>query len=192
MIGILGDQHLSDQGFGRDTAFDNTGWCRGLDDGALAGAASIARPAGDHDPERGRHDIKAFGNILADLVQPAATAWAGPNAVSALYIDNLLDPFEVCRQRTAVGLAGTIALGLNPSSLTRRTGCAKCRLDILKAKLELIRIELLGLAAETVAQESIDDRLKPLDLCVSFALCGCRSCCTFLGERGGTVQARSA
>lgn len=153
----------SDQGFGGDAAFDNTSRCRGLDDRALAGAASIARPAGDHDPERGRHDVKPFGNIFADLAQPAATAWAG----LVVDIDDLLDPLEVRRQRTAVGLAGTIALGLSCSS---RTGCAKCRLDILKAKLELIGIKLLGLAAETVAHERIDDRLQPLDLCVSFAL----------------------
>jgi len=82
----------------------------------------------------------------------------------------LLDPLEMGWQRTAVGLAGTIALGLSRSSLTRRTGCAKCRLDILKAQLELVGIELFGLAAETVAHERIDDRLQPLDLCVRFAL----------------------
>jgi hypothetical protein len=99
-------------------------------------------------------------------VQPAATAWAG----LIVDIDDLLDPLEVRRQRTAVGLAGTIALWLSRSSLTRRTGCAKCRLDILKARLELIGIKLLGLAAETVAHERIDDQLQPLNLCVSFAL----------------------
>jgi hypothetical protein len=36
VIGILGNQHLGDQGFGGDVAFDNTSRCRGLDDRALA------------------------------------------------------------------------------------------------------------------------------------------------------------
>ena len=36
VIGILGNQHLGDQGFGGDAAFDNTSRCRGLDDRALA------------------------------------------------------------------------------------------------------------------------------------------------------------
>lgn len=120
VIGMLGTQHLSDLGFGRDAAFDNTSRCRGSDDSALAGTAAITGPAGDRDPERGRHDIKAFSNILADLVQPSATAKAG----LILYIDNLLDPFEARRKRTVVCLAGTIALGLNRSNFTRRTGCA--------------------------------------------------------------------
>jgi len=45
----------------------------------------------------------------------------------------------------------------------------QCRLDILQSKLELVRIELLGTGAETMAHEGIDDRLKPLDLGVRLA-----------------------
>ena len=170
MIGILGHQHLSNQGLGGNAAFDNASRCRGLNDCVLTRAAAIAGPTGDQNTERGRHNIKAFGNILADLVQPTAAASACPNAVSAVDIDNLFNPLQVRRQRAAVHLARTITLGLNRSSLTGRTGTTKCRLNILKAELELFGIELRGLAAETVAHERIDDRLQPLDLCVSFAL----------------------
>lgn len=96
MISIFGDQHLCDQGFGGDAAFDNMSRCRGLDDRALTRAAAITRPTGDQNTERGRHDIKPFGDILADLMQPAAAARAGPKAVDAFDIDDLLDPFEMC------------------------------------------------------------------------------------------------
>lgn len=179
MIGILGYQHLSDQGFGRDAAFDNASRCWGLDDCALTRAATVTRPTGDQKTERGRDDIKPFSNILADLVQPAAAAWAG----FILYIDNLLDPLEVRRQRAAVGLAGTTALGLNRSSLTRRAGCAKCRLDILKAQLELVGIKLLDLrpkrwrmnASMIDCSRSISASASPLATVMSASLRDCSS-----------------
>ena len=47
---------------------------------------------------------------------------------------------------------------------------AECRLDILKRKLELIGIELLGLAAEPVPLEGLEDRLQPLDASIGLAL----------------------
>jgi hypothetical protein len=39
-----------------------------LHDRAIAGAAAITGPTDDQNTERGRHNIKAFGNILADPV----------------------------------------------------------------------------------------------------------------------------
>jgi hypothetical protein len=36
MIGILGDQHLRDHGFGGNAALDDSRWCRGLNDRDLA------------------------------------------------------------------------------------------------------------------------------------------------------------
>ena len=47
-----------------------------------------------------------IGDILADLVERAAAAGAG----LVIDIDDLLDPFEVCGQRAAVGLARLIIL----------------------------------------------------------------------------------
>jgi hypothetical protein len=55
-------------------------------------------------------------------------------------IDHLFNPFEMCRQRTAVSVAETITLGLLCSNFTRCSGFAKCRLNISEAQLELIWI----------------------------------------------------
>jgi hypothetical protein len=77
----------------------------GLHDGALARAATVARTAGDEDTEGGGHDVEAFGYILADLVERAAAARTG----LVLDIDDLLDPFEMGWERTAVALAGRSA-----------------------------------------------------------------------------------
>lgn len=101
MIGILGYQHLRDQRFGRNAALDDPCRRRSLDDGALAGPAAVARPTRHQHTESGRHDVEALGNILADLVERPATA--GTSLV--INVDDLLDPFEMGRQRTAVGLA---------------------------------------------------------------------------------------
>ena len=65
-------------------------------------------------------------------------------------------------QRTAVGLAHTMGAGtahLLPGPL----GLGQRRLDFLDAKLELIGIELLGTAAETVTLQGLDDRPQALD-----------------------------
>ena len=57
-------------------------------------------------------------------------------------IDDLLDPFEMGRERTAVALAG--ALGGSPACLVPgMLGFSQRRLDFFQRKLELIRIELL-------------------------------------------------
>jgi hypothetical protein len=141
------------------------GACTG---GALARAAAITRAAGNKDAERGGHDIKTFGDILADMVKRTAAA----RTCLIGDIDDLLDPFKMGWQRTAVGLAGTLTFGLLCFSFTRCTGGAQCCLDLFEAKLELVGIELLGLGAETVTHEGIDDRLQPLDLYVSLALRG--------------------
>lgn len=95
----------------------------------------------------------------------AATAGACPDAINFLDVDNLFDPFEMRGQRAAVGLARTVTSGLRRHRLACGAGLAQCRLDILQAKLELVWIELLGLAPETVAHEGLNDRLQPLDLC---------------------------
>jgi hypothetical protein len=81
-------------------------------------------------------------------VKRAATAGASP----ALDIDDLLDPFEVRGQRSAVDLARTIGAG-SACLLLGMLGFGQRRLDFLEAELELIGIELIGTAPETVALE---------------------------------------
>jgi hypothetical protein len=109
VIGVLGDQHLRDQRFGGKAALDDPRRCLGLHDRALARTAAIARTAGDEDTEGGWHHIEAFGYILADLVERAAAARAGPNAINFLDIDDLLDPFEMGWERTPVGLTWALS-----------------------------------------------------------------------------------
>ena len=63
VIGLLGDQHLGDQGFGGYAAFNNMSRRRGQDDRSRARAAAVTSPAGDQDTQRGRHDIKPLCDI---------------------------------------------------------------------------------------------------------------------------------
>jgi hypothetical protein len=85
-------------------------------------------------------------------------------------IDDLFDPFEMRGQRTAVGLARTIGTGFSALRFVSGLGLGQGRLDILKAKLKLIGIELLRPGAEPMAHERIDDRLEPFNLCIGLAL----------------------
>jgi hypothetical protein len=107
MIGVLGHQHLRDQRFGGDATLDDPGWRWSLNDRTLARTAAVSRPARDQDAEGGWHDIEPLGYILADLVKNAAAAGAS----LVLDIDDLLDPLQVCGQRTAVGLARPLGRG---------------------------------------------------------------------------------
>ncbi len=116
--------------------------------------------------EAGRHDIETLGHVLTDLVERTTTARTGLR----FNIDNLFDPLEMCGQRTAVGLAWPRASSLDDSRLARGARLAERGLDIFEAELELVGIELLGLAPEPVAHERVDDRLEPLDLRIGLAL----------------------
>jgi hypothetical protein len=131
MVGILGDQHLSDERLGGDAAFDDARRRRSLDHRALAGPAAIAWPTRDQHAEGGRHDVEPFGDILADLVERAAAAGAG----LVIDIDDLLDPFEVCGQRAAVGLARLIILSARGLRFAGDFGMGERRLYILKTKV---------------------------------------------------------
>ena len=166
MIGVLGDQHLRDQRLDRNATLDDPRRCRGLHHCTLTSTTAIARPAGDQDAKAGRHHIKTFGNVLTDLMERPAAAWAS----LVLDIDNLLDPLEMRRQRATVGLAWSVGPGLAGCRVACRTSLAKRRLDIFKANLQLIRVKLLGTCTEPVAHEGIDNRLQPLDLGVCVAL----------------------
>lgn len=110
MVGIFSDQHLRDQRFGRDAAFNDARRCRRLNDSALAGTAAVARAACEQHTKSNRNDVEPLGHILADLVESAAAAGTG----LLVDIDDLLDPFQMRRQRAPVGRAG--AIGALPPS----------------------------------------------------------------------------
>ena len=84
------------------------------------------------------------------------TAAAGAGLI--LDIHDLLDPFEMRRQRTAVGLAHRITARPSGLRFAGGLGFRERRLGILKAQLQLILIELLGTAAEPMTPKSLDDR----------------------------------
>ena len=66
MVGVLLHQDLGDQRLGGQAAFDDPGGRRRLDDGTLAGTATIVRPTCHQHAERGRHHVEVLGDILAD------------------------------------------------------------------------------------------------------------------------------
>lgn len=104
VIGVFSDHYLRDQRFGRKAALDNPCGSLGLHNRAFAGTAAIARPACHQHAERRRHDVEAFGDIFADLVERAAAA--GTALVGD--VDDLFDAFKMGRQSPAVDLAGPL------------------------------------------------------------------------------------
>ena|GEM_PF-5436272 len=101
---------------------------------------------------------------------------AAARADLLLNIDNLFDPLEMRGQGAAVGFTGLIAAGTRRNSISGSTGMSKGDLDILQSQLELIGIELLRPATETMPHEGVDNRLKALDLGVRLALGNAQLC----------------
>ena len=164
MISVLGDQDLGDQRLGRNAALDDPRRCGGLRHRALARAAAITRAARNQHAKSGRHDIEPLGDVFADQVERPPATGACPDAIDFRDVDDLLDPLKVGGQRAAVDLTGIIALGALRSCVTCSARLTQRGLDILKTKLQLFGIELLGTGAETMAHEGVDDRLQPLYL----------------------------
>src|ERR1700704_344111 len=70
----------------------------GLHDTIFATSAGVFRAAGDQHPELRRHDVQPLALVLPDPMQLALAAVAGP-----VDIDDDLDPWQMRRQRAAVG-----------------------------------------------------------------------------------------
>jgi hypothetical protein len=117
-------------------------------------------------------EVSTLGRIFADLVERTAASGAG----LILDIDDLRDPLQMRWQRAAVGLAEALTVGFRDHRLAGSAGLAERRLDIVQAEFELVGIALLGLAAEPVPHERINDRLKQLNLCGGLALDDHRTC----------------
>jgi hypothetical protein len=154
MIGVLGDQDMRDQSLGRDAAFDNARRRRRLHDHALAGAAAITGTARHDNAEGSRHDIEPLCDILADDMESAAAA----SADRILDINNLLDPFELHRQRAPVGLARAALTGSPRNRIQTGIHTRQRGIEFFERELELIVIELFRSRPETVALEGGDDR----------------------------------
>jgi hypothetical protein len=151
MIGVLGDQDMRDQSLGRDAAFDNARRLRRLHDHALAGAAAITGTARHDNAEGSRHDIEPLCDILADDMESAAAA----SADRILDINNLLDPFELHRQRAPVGLARAALTGSPRNRIQTGIHTRQRGIEFFERELELIVIELFRSHPETVALEAV-------------------------------------
>lgn len=111
--GVLGDQHLYDQRFSRNAAFDDH--CRrpSVEGRAFIPAAALTRTKCNHNGEGGWPEIEALSHVLGDLVERIATA-----AVRlVLDVDDLLAPFEMDFPRSPVGLAQLFGCQPTPSPL---------------------------------------------------------------------------
>ena len=101
MVGIFGHQNLGDGRLGRQSALDQPGWGRGLQDTVLARAAGVFGPQGDEHPELRRHDVEPLALVLADPVQLALATGAD----LVIDIDDELDPRQMRWQCTPVAAA---------------------------------------------------------------------------------------
>jgi hypothetical protein len=74
--GVFADQHMRDQGLGRQASADQAFRRRGLDHGTGARAAAIFRAAGDENGMLCRNDVEALRFLLTDHMHRAAAAGA--------------------------------------------------------------------------------------------------------------------
>lgn len=111
------------------------------------------------DAELGRDYVKAFGRVIADLVQVTPTA-----ADLSIRLDHLFDARQMLGQRTTVGIPGLgwACLG-RINRLIFGMDHSNCRLDIFQRQLELIRIDLLGFAPEHRLFEGCNQQFQPIN-----------------------------
>lgn len=162
MVGVLGHQHVRHTRLGRDPALDEAGGCGTLHDHVLARPAGIPRPTGDDDPELGRHDVEAFGDILADDVEVATATGAG----AVVEVDHPLDARQVRRQGAAVGatLAGAGRAGRCIGGVGLGEVLRLDLLGLLQAQEQLVDGQALGAPSEAVTLQLPDDLVQPVDL----------------------------
>jgi hypothetical protein len=101
MIGVLGDDDMGDQGFGRQTALDQSRRSWRPHHGAGTGAASVFRPVDHQHAELQRYHIEPLGNVLADRVKRVRAT----GTASIFDIDHHVDPRQVVRQSLTVDFA---------------------------------------------------------------------------------------
>jgi hypothetical protein len=160
VVGVFGDQHLSDGRLGRKAAFDQPRRCRRLNHDVLTRPTGVFGPPDHQNPELGRHDVETLGAIFADYMQRPTAA----RAAVIFDVDDHLDPRQVDRQRTTIGPT----LGGARLTLSRRFGLligfivSRGLLDLFKAKQQLILGKRLGPSAEPMTLHLLDDLCEPL------------------------------
>jgi hypothetical protein len=146
-VGVLGHQHVREERRGRHPAGDRPLRSRCLHHRFLAGPAAVAGSADHLHPQLGGDEVEHLAPVLADCVQGPAAA----GAALVLHVDQDLDPRQVRRQGTQVASADPgRPRGAVPRShlLLGRLGCRRGLLEVLQAKLQLVRVELLRAAAK--------------------------------------------
>ena len=162
-IGVLGHQHVREQGFGRHPARDRPFGSRRLHHRLLAGPAGVAGAPDHLHPQLGRHDVEHLLPALADDVQGPAAA----GAALVLDIEQQLDPRQVRRQGAQVASPDPgRPRGAVPCRhpVLRRLGGRCGLLEVLQAELELVGVELLRAPAELPTLELPDQEPQLLDL----------------------------
>ena len=146
MVGIFGDDDMSNQPLGRQAALDQPSRRRSLHHCCLASAAGVFRPAGDDHLVLRRDDVEPLRAVFADHMHRPAAARAG----GVFRLDNDLDPRQMLRQRAASGaplLRASLAqprIGL----LLFGLGRGDSLFELFQRQVELVRIELFRAPAE--------------------------------------------
>jgi hypothetical protein len=162
-VGVLGHQHVREQGFRRHAAGDRPLRGRGLHHRLLAGPAAVARAADHLHPQLGGDEVEHLARVLADHVHGSATA----RAALVLDVDQDLDPRQVRRQGAQVASPNPgWPRGAAPCSCLRlrRLCCRGGLLEVLQAELQLVRVEPFRAAAEPPALQLPDQQPQLLDL----------------------------
>ena len=162
VVGIFGDQYMRDQCLGGNAALDQPLRRRRLHHIAGAGLAGIFGAARHDYPELGRDDVEPFRGVLADPLLEAAAACAGLVG----HIDDDLFTRQMPRQCAPIDPPPTRhGLLLGGGVVLRRGVCRRERLlYIFQRQRQLLGIEPLGAAAETVPLQLLDDGRQPLEL----------------------------
>ncbi len=186
MVGIFGHQHVRDKRLAGQATVDDVGRCRRLYERCLAAPAAIARATGDEDAEGGRYHVEPLGNVLADDVQRASAA----AACLVLDVDDLLDPLQVRRKATTIGLAPARLAWGDRHGIQAGGDHRECRLGILERHLQLLVVQLLRAGTKTVPTQRGDDVVQPGQLRLGMVVDGAEphnlGSCIRLGRMQGS------
>jgi hypothetical protein len=160
VVGILGDQNLSNRRLGRQSALDQPRRRRRLHHHFLASPAGIFGPTHDQHPQLCRDDVEPFAGIFPDPVQRVAAA----RTVAILDVDDDLDARKMSGERSTIhaalgGTTGSFGRG-GVFALSLTTRCAL--LDLFEPEQQLILRQRLGPATEAMALQLFDDLFQPL------------------------------
>ena len=140
--------------------------------GPLAGAAGVARAARDAHPQLRGHDVELLGAQFVDHVQRTAAA----RAVTVLDVDHHLVARQMRRQRAVIAIGPSFAplpLRVLPPRPPRpapawfsATVCSRSS----SPNCSWSGVELLGAAAELVAQQALDQQPQLVVLGMQFRM----------------------